>query len=93
MDIEEKIKAYIHDLNTRIELLMKEYDISKDDIKKDMKARLDELKRNRDYLSQQVEKLRTGNVENLKSAEKVLKEVVQEINDLFYKTFSSKSKK
>ncbi len=76
---ESKTKKMIRELSEAIDNLLEESDISKEDVKKEINARIAELKKSRDELNEELKKIREENKETFEKAEKLARNTAKEI--------------
>ena len=94
---ESKTKKIIKDLSDKIDELLEQSDISKDDVKKEIDKRINELKKSRDQVNEEFRKIKEDNQEAFDKAENLAKNTAKEIksafSDFFGKMTESKEKK
>lgn len=84
---ESKTKKIINDLSNKIDELLEQSDISKDDVKKVINARIEELKRSRDQVKEEFSKIREENKETIDKVEKFAKNTAKEVKSAFTEFF------
>lgn len=93
---ESKTKKIISDLSNKIDELLEQSDISKDDVKKEINARIEEFKKSRDQVKEEFSKIREDNKETIDKVEKFAKNAAKEVKsaftDFFEKITADKSK-
>ena len=80
---ESRMKKTIRDLSNKIDELLEESDISKEDVKKEIAARIAELKKSRDELNEELKKIREDNKETFEKAEKLARNTAKKIKGAF----------
>ncbi|NJN25411.1 MAG: hypothetical protein HC819_05270 [Cyclobacteriaceae bacterium] len=78
-DQESKTKKIIKDISDKIDELLEQSEISKDDVKKEINSRIQELKRSRDQINEEFRKIREDNKETIDKAEKMAKNTFKEV--------------
>lgn len=76
---ESKTQKIIKDISNKIDELLEQSDISKDDVKKEINIRIEELKRSRDQVNVEFKKIREDNKETIEKAEKLAKNTAREV--------------
>jgi len=80
---ESKAKKIIKEISDKIDELLEQSDISKEDVKKEINQRIDELKRSRDEVNEELKKIREDNKEAIEKAEKLVKNTFNEVKNAF----------
>lgn len=80
---ESKAKKIIKDLSDKIDELLEQSDISKDDVKKEINSRIEELKKSRDQVNEEFKKIKEDNKESFDKAEKLAKNTIKEVKSAF----------
>ena len=80
---ESKTKKIIRDLSNKIDELLEQSDISKDDVKKEINSRIEELKKARDQVNDEFKKIREDNKETFDKVEKLAKNTAREVKSAF----------
>jgi len=87
---ENKAKKFFSKINKKIDALLEESDISKEDIKKAIDKRVEELKRSRDETAKEFKKIKEENKEEAEAAEKFMRDAKNEIKKAWSGFFSKK---
>ncbi len=90
---ENKAKKFFSKINKKIDHLLEESDISKEDIKKAIDERVEELKRSRDETAKEFKKIKEENKEETEAVEKFMKDAKKEIKKAWSGFFSKKESK
>lgn len=80
---ESKAKKVIKDITDKIDELLEQSEISKDDVKKEINSRIEELKRSRDQVTEEFRKIREDNKESIDKAELLAKNTFKEVKSAF----------
>ncbi len=80
---ESKTKKIIKDISDKIDELLEKSDISKDDVKKEIAVRIEELKRSRDQVNEEFRKIKEDNKETFDKVEKLAKNTMDEVKSAF----------
>jgi uncharacterized coiled-coil DUF342 family protein len=80
---ESKTKKIINDLSKKIDELLEQSDISKDDVKQGINTRIEELKKSRDQVNEEFKKIKEDNKEAFDKVEKLTKNTVKEVKSAF----------
>jgi len=89
---ENKAKKIFSKINKKIDDLLDESDISKEDIKTGIDERVEELKRSRDEVKKEFKKIREDNKEEAEQVEKFVHDAKVEIRKAWSGFFSDKKK-
>ncbi len=89
---ENKAKKFFSKINKKIDGLLEESEISKEDIKKGINERVEELKRSRDEVAKEFRKIREENKEEAEVVEKFVHDTKDEIRKAWSNLFSKKEK-
>ncbi len=87
---ENKAKKFFSKINKKIDDLLEESEISKEDIKKGINERIEELKRSRDETAKEFKKIREENKEEAEAVEKFVHDAKDEIKKAWTNIFSKK---
>ena len=87
---ESKTKKIIKDLSDKIDELLEQSNISKDDVKKGIDARIEELKKSRDQVNEEFKKIREENKETFDKVEKLAKNTAKEVKSAFSDFFGKR---
>lgn len=78
-----KTKRIIREISDKIDELLEKSDISKEDVKKEINAKIKELKKSRDELNEELKKIREDNKETIEKVEKLAKNAANELKTAF----------
>jgi DNA anti-recombination protein RmuC len=90
---ESKTKKVVRDISNKIDELLEQSDISEEDVKKKIDARIKELKKSRDEVSEELKKIKEDNKESIEKMEKLAKNTAKELKSAvsgFLDKFSEK---
>lgn len=90
---ENKAKKFFSKINKKIDDLLEESDISKEDIKKGIDERVEELKHSRDEVAKEFKKIREENKDEAEAVEKFVHDTKDEIKKAWSNLFSKKEDK
>ncbi len=82
-DQESKTKKIIQEISDKIDELLEKSDISKEDVKKEIASRINELKKSRDELNEELKKIKEENKETIEKVEKLAKNAASELKSAF----------
>lgn len=85
---ESRAKNMVREISDKIDELLEQSDISKEDVKKEINVRIEELKRSRDEVNEELKKIREDNKETIDKVEKMAKNTVKEVKKAFSDFFN-----
>jgi len=91
-DTENKAKKFFSKINKKLDALLDENDISKEDIKKGINERVEELKHSRDEVKKEFKKIREENKDDVEKVEKFVDDAKVELRKAWSGIFSSEKK-
>ncbi len=88
-DFEKKARDILDILNKKIDELLERHDISKEDIKKEIDVRVEELKKTKATIEKELKEFGEDNRENFERIERAIGGAAREIGEAFKDMFKS----